>query len=195
MIRDKTYTPCYILVPWLFTFYPIQWQFLSTYYIPAKIKIKKKKWWKDYQSKMTDLFYTFSLCFFNKWFIPLGASVHLYCRTYVHHKGKLWILWTVIQEEKNPKESLWYLTVRESEGRIKIFLSNFWSLMSEQMTKPLYQRVFVEKPKQRFPFKNPSWMHPFQWKDGWEPEKPGIDIWDCDIEVATEVAPWSPKKQ
>lgn len=56
MIRDKTYTPCYILVPWFFTFYPIQWQFLSTYYIPAKIKIKKKNGEKTIKAKWPFLF-------------------------------------------------------------------------------------------------------------------------------------------
>ena len=40
---DKNYTPCNILILWFFTFSPIKWQFLSTYLILTKIKIKKKK--------------------------------------------------------------------------------------------------------------------------------------------------------
>ena len=86
---DKNYTPCNILILWFFTFSPIKWQFLSTYPILTKIKIKKKKNIKA-RWLISSMYSHYVLL--NKRFIPSGISAHLHCRIYKHHKESTWAL-------------------------------------------------------------------------------------------------------
>ena len=62
---DKNYTPCNILILWFFAFSPIKWQFLSTYLILTKIKIKKKKKKKNIKARwLISSMYSFFFFFF-----------------------------------------------------------------------------------------------------------------------------------
>lgn len=85
MIRDKTYTPCYILVPWFFTFYPIQWQFFSTYYIPAKIKIKKKNGEKTIKAKWLTFFIHFH-------YVPWTSDLFLWGPPFIYTVEPMYII-------------------------------------------------------------------------------------------------------